>query len=67
MDGNTSRWSIEVNIPLASKPFWIWNIVQRNILNSYLLVIDFALYYCLTVYFVVGVFKVFIIIHSHNS
>ena len=29
-----------------------------NRLNSCLLVIDFALYYCLTVHFVVGVFKI---------
>ena len=56
--GNTLRWSIEVNIPGASKPFWSWNIVQRNKLNSQLLVIDFALYYCLNVHFVIGVFKV---------
>ena len=31
---------------------------KRNRLKSYLLVIDFALYFCLTVYFVVGVFKI---------
>ena len=63
--GNTLRWSIEVNIPVATKPFWSWNIVQRNRLNSSLLVFDFALYYYLTVNFVVGVFKVLVKIALH--
>ena len=63
--GNTSRGSIEVNISVASKPFWSQNIVQRNRFNSYLLVIDFALYYCLTVHFVVGEFKIPVKIALH--
>ena len=63
--GNTSRGSIEVNISVASKPFWSQNIVKRNRFNSYLLVIDFALYYCLTVHFVVGEFKIPVKIALH--
>ena len=32
--GNTSRWSIEVNIPVASKPFWSYCILVYSKFQS---------------------------------